>query len=140
MAITTSILKIQANSRIFLISKNATQEITRIENKIVRNVNSNIIEQQPNRKFKTTIETNDIPDFGLLGSNKRFTIYSIVELIEHKKSLPSIPFVADSLQSFQTASRNFIKFRPIFEMQLVSFKTKSGHTQKNHWLLEFEEP
>ena len=136
---TVSILKIISENKTVLISRNATQEILMNGNEIAININSQIIPDTFARKFKTTIETEDAPDFGLLSNNQTYTIFSIVSFYEQNRDAPSVPFVEDSLEQGVRNSEKFITFRPIFEMNLVNFSTKSSQSKKNRWILEFME-
>ena len=67
------------------------------------------------------------------------TIFSIVSFYEQNRDAPSVPFVEDSLEQGIRNSEKFITFRPIFEMNLVNFSTKSSQSKKNRWILEFME-
>lgn len=134
---TFSILKIETNNKIVLISKNATQEIVQEEHDIIRNINSQIISLNSSQKFKTIIETEDIPDFSLLKTNQIFKIYSIIDFVEYENNIPSIPYVHDSLISCK-GYKSFIKFRPILEMYIINIKAKTMPSHKSYWQLVFE--
>ena len=134
---TLSVLKIESQDGIALISKNATQEISPIlKNEISRNLNNDVVNSsETQQKFKCLIESRDPPNFTLLKINKKFTIHSVVEFVQYSTNSPSIPFVQDSLQSFD----DFIKFRPLFHMILLEFKCKQTNNNESIWTLNFEE-
>ena len=135
---TISILKIESDAGIVLLSKNSTQEIMPIaENFIIRDVNSDAITTASKKrcKLKCIIKSKDTPDFSILNVNQKFTIYSIIDFLEYGKSTPTIPFIADSLQVYE----KFTKFRPVFSMYLTGFKCEGGNIGSNFWTLEFED-
>ncbi len=131
-----SILKIESDKGILLLSRNAKQEIfpkSKIE--IIRNINEQPIKQKL-QKIKCVIETTDIPDISILKTNDSFKIYSIVKLKQYGSKTPQINYVEDSLKVLD----EFIIFRPIFNMLLTNFSCVSQNFDLGpaKWKLEFE--
>lgn len=132
-----SILKIESDKGVVLISKNAKQEIlpkSKIE--IVRNINAEPM-RQDQQKIKCIIETSDIPDVSMLKTNDKFKIYSIIKFKQYGTKTPQIEYVRDSLEVFD----EYIIFRPIFTMLLTNFASvaKNEDSSPGKWRLEFEE-
>lgn len=132
-----SVLKIESNQGVLLVSKNARQEIfpkSKIET--IRNINRKVLSQtQP--ITKCIIETQDIPDFSILKPNSEFRIYSIIKLRQYGVKVPQMDYVKDSLELFD----DFITFRPIFSMILTNFShtCKNNNPSQSIWKLEFED-
>ncbi|MDR1034639.1 MAG: hypothetical protein LBL32_01745 [Holosporales bacterium] len=130
-------LKIESDTGIVLISRNATQTLYPIDKfDIPRNLNLEPITiQRREIKQRCCIETQDIPDVSLLKSGNRFKISSLIEIRQYGSNNPIMKYVDDSLET----GDGFITFRPILAMILTNFKCKSDNFGKTIWNLEFEE-
>ncbi|MDR3031221.1 MAG: hypothetical protein LBU35_02440 [Holosporales bacterium] len=127
------ILKIETDKKVVLFSKNSIQQIMPLEYpKVRRNLNFEVIPNEGRFKYKSVIETADPPNLSIFTPNKVFFIYSIVRIKESGVSVPSIPFVSDSVLKYD----GYIEFCPIFSMFLTNFKYKPP---TNSWFFEFEE-
>ncbi|MDR1234010.1 MAG: hypothetical protein LBJ92_02605 [Holosporales bacterium] len=134
----TSILKIESEDKVVLISNNATQELSQlIPRKIMRNISFGIITVpvEGNIKQKCLIETKDTPNITLLKSNKVFAIYSLIKIREDGIHVPTVDYVKDSIER----GEGFITFRPILKMFLINFRCIAGNFGKSTWNIEFEE-
>ncbi len=131
-----SILKIESDKGILLISRNAKQEISpKSKTEIIRNINAQPIKQKL-QKIKCVIETTDIPDVSVLKTNDSFKIYSIIKIKQHGSKTPQIDYVEDSLEVLD----EFIIFRPVFNMLLINFSCsyQNSDLAPAKWKLEFE--
>ncbi len=131
-----SILKIESELGTTLISRKASQEISpTIKHEILKNLNSSIITvPKKHQKLKIIIESPDSPALPSLILGQKFKIHSIIDYFEYGKKSPSVPYVADSLRTYD----NCIKFKPLLNAILINFKCKKANGEIR-WILEFEE-
>lgn len=133
-----SILKIETKKGIVLVSNDAIQELSPLnQRKIMRNINFEVLPEYPhgNIKYRCLIETKDTPNVSLLQGNEIFTIYSLIRIRQDDVETPTIDYVKDSVEK----GRGFITFRPILRTLLTDFKAKANNTDKSSWKFEFEE-
>jgi hypothetical protein len=134
---TISILKIETDDKVVLVSNNATQDVfPSFKGEIIRNLDSIMLPQRVRQmKYRSSIETSDPPDLSAISFEKTFTIYSIVKFQEYGRSEPSIRYVSDSLERRDT----FITFRPVLQTKLLDFRCTCKSSGIPSWKLEFEE-
>jgi hypothetical protein len=135
---TISILKIETNDKVALISNDAIQELfPSHKGEILRNVALEPLVHHACVPYRRcTIETTDAPDLDALTSGQLCKIYSILTFKKYDDtSVPHTDYVEDSFQRHD----GYVIFRPILHMHLLDFKCKNNNVGKTVWRLEFED-